>query len=76
MVEKKDVKEKKENSRRIGIDVSPPEAKCDDERCVWHGKLPVRGRVFEGVVRSSKAPPWESVRGSGQVFQGPNDYCC
>jgi small subunit ribosomal protein S17 len=57
MTEKKEVKEKKKDGRKgIGIDVSPPEAKCEDERCVWHGKLPVRGRVFEGVVRSSKAP--------------------
>ena len=49
-------KEKEVKEKRIGIDLSPPEAKCEDDRCVWHGKLPVRGRVFEGVVRSSKAP--------------------
>ncbi|MBI4175840.1 MAG: 30S ribosomal protein S17 [Candidatus Aenigmarchaeota archaeon] len=38
----------------IGIDVKPPEKPCEDDKCAWHGRLPVRGRVFEGVVRSTK----------------------
>jgi small subunit ribosomal protein S17 len=41
--------------KSIGIPVKPPEAECQDERCAWHGSLPVRGMVFQGTVRSAKA---------------------
>jgi small subunit ribosomal protein S17 len=39
----------------IGVPVNPPERECQDERCAWHGSLSVRGRTFQGTVRSSKA---------------------
>jgi small subunit ribosomal protein S17 len=38
----------------IGIGVKAPEKSCSDKDCPWHGSLPVRGRVFGGVVVSSK----------------------
>ena len=38
----------------IGVEANPPKEKCEDARCPWHGKLPVRGRVFEGTVKSTK----------------------
>jgi small subunit ribosomal protein S17 len=38
----------------IGLDVSPPEERCDDEYCPWHGTLPVRGTQLNGTVVSSK----------------------
>lgn len=41
--------------RNIGIPVKPPEGMCEDPKCPWHGKLPVRGRIFKGVVISNKA---------------------
>ena len=41
--------------KSIGIDVKAPEGKCDDPNCAWHGKIAVRGRVFKGIVKSSKA---------------------
>ncbi len=31
-----------------------PKKTCDDNNCPFHGTLPVRGRVFEGTVVSSK----------------------
>lgn len=41
--------------RNIGIpNVSPPEKECDDPHCPFHGSLPVRGRIMEGVVTSVK----------------------
>jgi len=43
------------NARNIGIDVKPPHAQCEDELCPFHGTLPVRGKVIEGKVVSSKA---------------------
>ncbi len=41
--------------KSIGIGVEPPEKECNDPKCPWHGKLPVRGRVFTGVVKSAKS---------------------
>ncbi len=43
-------------NRDIGIDVWLPEKECEDENCPFHGKLPVRGQIIEGVVVSDKAP--------------------
>ncbi|HDN05545.1 30S ribosomal protein S17 [Candidatus Bathyarchaeota archaeon] len=31
-----------------------PKKTCNDRNCPFHGDLPVRGRVFEGVVASAK----------------------
>jgi small subunit ribosomal protein S17 len=31
-----------------------PKKTCDDKNCPFHGTLPVRGRVFDGAVVSSK----------------------
>ncbi len=36
----------------IGIDVKPPAKSCTDQNCPFHGRLPVRGQIFEGVVVS------------------------
>ncbi|MHC1631361.1 MAG: 30S ribosomal protein S17 [Methanotrichaceae archaeon] len=40
--------------RDIGLDVKSPEETCDDPKCPFHGTLPVRGQVFDGVVVSDK----------------------
>jgi len=40
----------------IGIDVRMPEQECEDVNCPFHGRLPVRGQIIEGVVVSDKAP--------------------
>ncbi len=39
----------------IGIDAKPPTKTCDDDKCCWHGSLPIRGRVFVGKVVSDRA---------------------
>jgi small subunit ribosomal protein S17 len=44
-----------EGRKTIGLDVAPPEKACGDTNCPWHGSLPIRGRVFRGLVRSAKA---------------------
>ncbi len=41
--------------RNIGLDVKPPKAGCNDSLCPFHGKLAVRGRVFEGTVAASRS---------------------
>lgn len=42
-------------ARNIGIDAVPPKDECMDEKCAWHGKLSVRGNIFQGKIVSSKA---------------------
>jgi small subunit ribosomal protein S17 len=34
--------------------IQMPENQCEDKNCPFHGKLAVRGRVFEGIVKSDK----------------------
>ncbi len=41
--------------RNIGLEAKPPEKACQDEKCLWHGTLSLRGRIFEGEVISDKA---------------------
>ncbi|RZN73091.1 MAG: 30S ribosomal protein S17 [Candidatus Methanolliviera hydrocarbonicum] len=36
--------------RDIGLNVKPPESKCSDINCPFHGNLSVRGQVFIGKV--------------------------
>lgn len=39
----------------VGIDVKPPEKECNDEKCPFHGKLKIRGKILEGKVVSARA---------------------
>ena len=41
--------------KSIGVNIGPPEGSCTDKKCPWHGSLPVRGRFFDGTVKSAKA---------------------
>ena len=38
----------------IGLPVKPPKASCEDGNCPFHGTLPVRGKILDGVVVSDK----------------------
>ena len=53
---------KKKEVRDIGLDVKPPENTCDDPNCPFHGTLPVRGKVLEGIVVSDRMPKTVIVR--------------
>jgi len=39
-----------------------PQKTCDDDNCPFHGTLPIRGRVLEGVVVSTKMDKTVIVR--------------
>ena len=39
-----------------------PKKTCEDTNCPFHGELPVRGRVLEGIVVSSKMDKTVVVR--------------
>lgn len=40
--------------RNIGIDVAAPKGECDDPNCPFHGTLPMRGQIIDGVVSTVK----------------------
>jgi small subunit ribosomal protein S17 len=39
----------------IGLEAARPKESCSSVKCPWHGSLKIRGRIFQGTVRSSKA---------------------
>ncbi len=39
----------------IGLKVNAPIEDCDDAHCPFHGKLAVRGKLFNGKISSTKA---------------------
>jgi len=41
-------------ARDVGIDVPLPTTSCTDAKCPFHGRLPVRGQMLEGVVVSTR----------------------
>ncbi|NWF87029.1 30S ribosomal protein S17 [Candidatus Bathyarchaeota archaeon] len=36
------------------LTLKKPKKSCDDRNCPFHGSLPIRGRIFEGLVASAK----------------------
>ncbi|MGB9978359.1 30S ribosomal protein S17 [Methanobacterium sp.] len=52
----------------IGIDVTEPKEKCEDPNCPFHGTLPVRGQILEGIVTSNKAERTITVERSFYKF--------
>jgi small subunit ribosomal protein S17 len=58
----------KQKIRNVGIKANPPEKRCQDVKCPWHGSLSLRGRVFLGEVVSDKAEKTVVVRWSYTHF--------
>ena len=52
----------------IGIEVTEPKERCEDPNCPFHGTLPVRGQVLEGIVTSNKAERTITVERSFYKF--------
>ena len=42
-------------TKNIGLKVEAPKEECDDPHCPFHGKLAVRGKLFDGKISSTKA---------------------
>jgi small subunit ribosomal protein S17 len=38
----------------MSLTFKKPKKTCEDKNCPFHGTLPVRGRVLEGIVATSK----------------------
>ena len=52
----------------IGIEVTEPKIRCNDPNCPFHGTLPVRGQILEGIVTSNKAERTITVERSFYKF--------
>ncbi|MBQ6485744.1 MAG: 30S ribosomal protein S17 [Carnobacterium sp.] len=52
----------------VGLNVQEPKTTCDDPNCPFHGTLPVRGQVLEGIVVSNKAERTITVERSYYKF--------
>ncbi len=52
----------KEKAKDIGYDVELPKKTCDDVNCPFHGKLPIRGKILEGVIVSDRMQGTAIVR--------------
>ncbi|MGC9345555.1 MAG: 30S ribosomal protein S17 [Candidatus Bathyarchaeales archaeon] len=46
----------------MSLSLKKPKKTCNDRNCPFHGDLPVRGRVLEGVVVSAKMDKTVIVR--------------
>lgn len=46
----------------MSLTLKKPKKTCKDRNCPFHGELPVRGRVLEGVVVSAKMDKTVIVR--------------
>ena len=56
------------DARNIGLEIDPPARECEDPKCPFHGNLPVRGAVIEGIVSSAKMMGTVVVKRERRVF--------
>ena len=42
-------------TQNIGLKVKQPKRECEDTHCPFHGKLSIRGKLFDGKVTGNKA---------------------
>ena len=55
-------------TRKIGIEADVPSSACQDKQCPFHGNLKLRGKVFEGLVLSTKMQKSAIVSWEGTKF--------
>ena len=58
----------KENSKNIGIKIKLPRKSCNDNSCPFHGRLKCRGKIFTGVVISTKMQKTVTVEFERRYF--------
>jgi small subunit ribosomal protein S17 len=46
----------------MSLSLKRPKKTCNDQNCPFHGKLPIRGRILEGIVISAKMDKTVVVR--------------
>ena len=60
---------KKKSPKNVGIPgIEAPSELCTDRFCPFHGEIGVRGRVFEGVITSTKPSRTAVVEWTRRIF--------
>lgn len=57
-------------TQNIGLKVKEPTRECQDKNCPFHGKLSVRGKLFEGKVTGAKAKQTITLQKDSPVYFG------
>ncbi len=52
----------------IGLNVKAPERECGDVHCPFHGRMPIRGKLFDGKVTSNKAKQTITLQKEAPVY--------
>ncbi len=55
-------------TKNIGIEVKAPKKECDDAHCPFHGKLAVRGKLFDGKISSTKAKQTITLQKEAPIY--------
>ena len=52
----------------IGLAVKVPGRRCDDTHCPFHGRMSIRGKLFDGRVTSNKAKQTITLQKEAPVY--------
>jgi len=52
----------------IGLKITTPKKECADKNCPFHGKLSVRGKLFDGKISSTKAKQTVTLQKETPVY--------
>jgi len=55
-------------TQNIGLDVKVPSKECNDIHCPFHGRLAIRGKLFEGKVTGNKAKQTITLQKEAHVY--------
>ena len=55
-------------TQNIGLDVKPPTKECDDVHCPFHGRLSIRGKLFDGIVTGAKAKQTITLQKDAPIY--------
>ena len=56
--------------KNIGLDVQIPKEKCNDYNCPFHGRLSIRGRIFEGTATGTQAKQTITLQKDAPTYLG------
>ena len=57
-----------QKTKNIGIKAGMPKRECKDSKCPFHGSLKCRGKIFTGVVTSTKMQKTATIEFTRQYY--------
>ncbi len=55
-------------TQKIGFEVKVPTKECNDVHCPFHGRLSIRGKLFDGKVTGDKAKQTITLQKEAPVY--------